>query len=229
MTGMLASFMAGSRLLLDNSQKYPDLLGALSLYGYDKAKIDQGTRLWNEADALISDHAKGRGDKLEATHDAEKAWEDAMPVYAKALKTARVAFGDSPRATATLHLSGSRRMTVDGWADQARAFYRNLLSEPGFLATMAGFGYPAKRLETELAAVELVSEKSHVKHDEKGEAQKATALKDAKIRELDAWISDFRAICRVAFYESPQDLERLGVFVINTHHKKKPAAAEVKK
>jgi hypothetical protein len=39
--------------------------------------------------------------------------------------------------------------------------------------------------------------------------------RDGKLRELDVWVSDFRTICRVAFYENPQELEKLGMMALN--------------
>ena len=48
-----------------------------------------------------------------------------------------------------------------------------------------------------------------------GGAQSTTAARDVKLRELDTWVSDFRTICRVAFYENPQELEKLGMMVLN--------------
>ena len=39
--------------------------------------------------------------------------------------------------------------------------------------------------------------------------------RDAKLRELDDWVSNFRSVCRVALYEKPQELEKLGVMVLN--------------
>jgi hypothetical protein len=49
-----------------------------------------------------------------------------------------------------------------------------------------------------------------------GTAQSATVARDGKLRELDVWVSDFRTICRVAFYENPQELEKLVYCFLNS-------------
>ncbi len=45
---------------------------------------------------------------------------------------------------------------------------------------------------------------------ERGEAQEATLLRDAKLDELDQWVSDYKKIAQVAVSDSPQQLEQLG-------------------
>jgi hypothetical protein len=48
-----------------------------------------------------------------------------------------------------------------------------------------------------------------------------TKVKEDKIKELDKWVSEFRSVCRVAFYEDPQQLEKLGITVYSSGRKKK--------
>jgi hypothetical protein len=45
------------------------------------------------------------------------------------------------------------------------------------------------------------------------------------MRELDSWVSDLRAICKVAFYDSPQELEKLGLASLNAPRRKRAAQA----
>jgi hypothetical protein len=48
---------------------------------------------------------------------------------------------------------------------------------------------------------------------ERGEAQEATQVRDAKMDELDQWTADYKAIAQVALSDSPQQLEQLGWIV----------------
>jgi hypothetical protein len=43
-----------------------------------------------------------------------------------------------------------------------------------------------------------------------GEAQEATRLRDARLDELDEWMSDFKVVAQVALKENDQWLEKLG-------------------
>lgn len=46
---------------------------------------------------------------------------------------------------------------------------------------------------------------------ETGEAQEATGIRDNALDKLAHWLSDFRAVAKVALDDSPQQLEKLGI------------------
>lgn len=117
--------------------------------------------------------------------------------------------GDEAARTA-LGLSGTRKRTLNGWLDQARRFYNNMLRTPDFVAAMTPFSYAQTKLEAESALVEAVATASELQDKERGEAQEATKLRDAKMDELDQWMADFKAIAEIALAASPQQLEKLG-------------------
>ena len=119
------------------------------------------------------------------------------------------------------------RLTIAGWMDQASTLYTNLSSDARLSAGLARFGYSAAKLDMEKALIEDLRLEIQAQAHKIGGAQSTTAARDSKLRELDTWVSDFRTICRVAFYENPQELEKLGVMVLNgpRHAVKKVQAA----
>jgi hypothetical protein len=46
---------------------------------------------------------------------------------------------------------------------------------------------------------------------ETGEAQEATEMRDKALDNLAKWISNFRAVAKVALEDNPQQLEKLGI------------------
>ncbi|MDA8409340.1 MAG: hypothetical protein M0001_02990 [Treponema sp.] len=215
----LAEFMEDAKLLIENALADAGIAAALAGYGYDAAKLAEGRRLWAETDALGKKQNSDTAGKRGAVQDFGKSWMIANSTYMKTLKVARIAFGENARAIAALKLYGPRKESLAGWLDQAGTFYANLAADASLGKTLARFGYDRAKLDAEAALVATVRDKGQAKAQGNGTAQSATVARDAKLRELDAWVSDLRAICRVAFYENPQELEKLGVKVRNGSRK----------
>jgi len=116
--------------------------------------------------------------------------------------------------------------TQDGWLDQASSLYANLESDEKLLQKMAQFGYTAQKIRGEEALLDALREKIQLQAKETGEAQSATRERDKKIKELDSYVSNLRAIAKVAFYDSPQELEKLGIIARSAPRKKKAEAAK---
>lgn len=211
----MAAFMEGAKTLIENAATDPSIATVLAGFGYDAARLEEGRRLWAAADAQAKKTANDHAEKRGATQDFEAAWSVANSAYIKTLKVARVAFADDVRAITALKLYGPRKQSTAGWLEQAETFYAGLGSDKGFAQGLALFGYDSAKLEAEAALVGEVRRKSQAQTQGNGAAQSSTAARDAKFRELDGWVSDFRTICRVAFYENPQELEKLGVMALN--------------
>jgi hypothetical protein len=210
-----ADFLQAAGTLIENAAAIPAVAAALAGYGYDSSRLEEGRALWAEADALAKRQALDSGERGVATQDQDAAWAQANAAYIKSLKVARVAFGEDPKAIAALKLYGPRKQSLPGWLEQAGTFYANLAADQPLAKCLARFGYTQAKLAAEAALVEALRSKTRAKAEGVGTAQASTAARDRKLRELDAWVSELRTIARVAFYESPQELEKLGVLALN--------------
>src|SRR5690606_13357311 len=105
------------------------------------------------------------------------------------------------------------KKSLSGWFDQASRFYNNLLGSAEFKAAMLPYGYPQAKLEAESALVAAVKTATDAQYKERGEAQQATKIRDAKLDELDQWVADYKKIATIALAGSPQQLEQLGWIV----------------
>ena len=173
--GSLADFLQGSKTLIENASTLPEIATALASYGYDAARFEEGRRLWAEADSLAKKQSLDSGGRSGATQELDKAWTVANKSYMKALKIARIAFGEDPKAIAALKLYGPRKQSVAGWIEQAETFYANLAADPVLAGRLRRYGYDSARLGSEATQVEAVRSKTQVTQHNRSNATVSTA------------------------------------------------------
>ena len=206
----LADRLLAAQLAIDAVLTHANLQSVLTNYGYDAAAMTAAKALYEQAEALTALQQKEYGEQHAATQAVEQAWATAKTAYIRSLGLARIAFKKDPLAQTTLALGGSRKQSLTGWLKQAEQFYRNLLITPVLLAGMAPFGYDAAAVQAEYDLVLAVRAANMDQEVEKGEAHKATQTRDEVLDELDEWLSDFRAVSRIAFADDAQKLEGMG-------------------
>jgi hypothetical protein len=206
----MAQRLMAAQVAIDNSLNNPAILNAVTAFGYDEARLQAGRALYDEVMGLAAAQEVEYGEQYEATAVVQAAWDTADKAYKRALKISRVVFKGNEKARNALGLSGSRKNTLSGWIKQASTFYINLLGTPDLVAAMTPYSYDQTKLEAEAALVQAVVDASAAQDKERGEAQEATKVRDAKMDELDQWLSDYKAIAQVALDDSPQQLEQLG-------------------
>ena len=202
--------LMSAQVAIDNALSDAGIQEAVGMFGYDKARLTEARALYEEARALVSKQKAEYGEQFEATETVRVAWDEANAAYMRTLKVARIALRGKTKAHTALALSGKRKQSITGWTGQATNFYLNLLADDDLIAALANFGYDQAKVEAEQALVQVVVEANAVQEKEKGEAQEATKLRDAKLDELDQWMADFKAIAQLAMEENPQWLEKLG-------------------
>jgi len=206
--------LLAAQIAIGNARSDADILAALSIFGYDEAKLDAAQALYDEVQALVNKQKLEYGEQYEATEMVKAAWDKANTAYMNTIKIARVALKGNTKARAGLMMDKQRKRSVSGWLEQATAFYTNLLSTPDLMAAIKVFGYDRTKLKAEQALVQAVTDASMVQKKETGEAQEATKLRDAKLDELDEWMSDFKVVAQVALEENGQWLEKLGLYIV---------------
>lgn len=208
--GSRETFLHDARLLLGNCSSVPALAGPLEGFGYTPARWAEGRALLEAAEALGLAQARAYGDQYAATVAARAARTVANAAYSKTLKIARMVLTD-PASVVALGLAGPRCRDLAGWIDQATSFYANL--EPVHFEALGRFGYTPEKVAAEAALVEVVVARTRAQARRTGEAQQATADRDAALARLDDWLGDLRTVLRVALADDPQALESAGITV----------------
>ena len=112
-----------AEVAVENALSDTGILNALSVYGYNTAKINEGKTLLIATRELVNKQKAEYGEQYEATVKVQTAWDKANNEYIKTIKVARIALKDDVKAQTSLMLSGKRKETLSGWIEQADAFY----------------------------------------------------------------------------------------------------------
>jgi hypothetical protein len=204
-------FLLTTQVMVENALSDSEVKTALAGYGFSENRLLEIKKLYEEAAALHNARKKEFGEQIAATSELNAIWETADRRYMKTLKIARVAFKDKVKADKATMLYGNRKQSLSGWLEQARAFYSNILNDPGILTVIGEYGYTPEKLKEESALIDQVTAKHLEQKKESGEAQEATETRDRKLDELASRISGLRAVAKVALDENPQMLEKLGI------------------
>lgn len=207
----IAEFLLGAQVIIENSLTDPVVKEALAAYGYSGETLAAGKTLFEEAMALQNTQKKEYGDQVAATSELNDIWETADQQYMKTLKIARVAFQDHPKADKAVVLFGRRKESLSGWLAQAQTFYANILKDNDLMNALSLYGYTTEKLQQESDLLSQITVKNQQQKKEMGEAQASTQARDEKIDELAKWISNLRAVAKVALADDPQQLEKLGI------------------
>ncbi len=204
-------FLLAAQVMTENALTDEVIKTALAGFGYSEEKLNAGKKLYEEAVALQNAQKKEYGDQIAATAELNDVWDQAHQQYIRTLKIARIAFNKNIKADKATMLFGRRKESLSGWLEQARAFYANLLGDAAFLTAMAEYGYTSEKLQEESTLIDQVIAKHLQQRKEMGEAQEATETRDSTLDKLAQWISDLRAVAKVALEDNPQQLEKLGI------------------
>ena len=205
----ISQTMMSAQIILDATLSEPEIMNRLAAFGYDQARIQAGKALYDETLALVHQQKAGYGEQHEASARAQASYQEADEVYMRTLKVARIAFKDNTKAQTALMLRGKRKKNLAGWVAQAGTFYANLLAAPDLTARMAEFGYDYGKLEAEMGLIQNVRNATVNQEHEKGSAREMTQLRNTKLDELEDWLSEFRAIARIALQDQPYLLSKL--------------------
>ncbi len=202
--------LAASQQALANAANNPEIAALLAGFGYDAARIAAGQALYDTAQAAQVAQKQEYGEQYAASQAFETAWKTANAAYMQLVKVARVAFSTDPNAATALGIAGRRKPTYPGWLEQAQQFYTTALENTAFQTELARFGVTLEKLQAGKSLADAVVAAKQAQGTETAEAQAATQARDNALEALDAWMSDFIAIAKIAL-EGTQLSEALGI------------------
>ena len=208
--GSMSDQLTWAHTALNNALQSPEVLAALSKYGYDEAKIQQGLALYETALAQHAAHDQAAGKKLAATQVYNDAWRIAHSEhYAVHRHLARLVLKDDPERYHALRLDETRPTNFTDWLDQAIVFYTNALDDPGIVEALTAFDVTAEALQ---GSYDVVLEAGALKDAQQrriAEARDATVERNQARDALHTWMNHFRQVARRALAKERHHLDAI--------------------
>jgi hypothetical protein len=192
-------------------QNNPKIQEMMSLLGYTPEQMKEGKMLLDKVTTLMTVQVEGYSNQYLASEGFHKLWKSTYGNYMVTLKVIRVAFNGQVELLERFNAVGRRNRSLSGWLRDARILYTNLLNSSSSLDVMARYGYTVEKLTKEFQGVTEVEQLHSKQLSEKGTAKQSTLDRDKAFDELYKWYAGFRAIARIALYETPQLLDALGI------------------
>ena len=207
----IAHRLESARLALHNALAESELLAALSQFGYDESRLQQGKSLYESALALWQNQQQKQSRRRAASLAYSRVNAALTRAYMRSVKLCRILYRADPLTYRALGLAGPRSTAFATRVAQMRLFYTTALGSPEILSTLAEYGFSESQLQADFALVALLESARSQREMESGEAQGATRSRKEALSVLGRWMGDFAVIARLALEESPQRMEMLGL------------------
>lgn len=178
--------------------------------GYTKEKFNHA---WSLIEKIYEQRQKQQlaiGRKLGLRDERDKAILDAHRNCGVTWTTVQTVLNDdSAKFELGLHNRRARPKNIAPWLEQHDRFYRNFSEE--LITSLNEWGITAERIEREHKVIKDIMQIEKDRVDCAGVSQRATAEQNRLLAELQQWASQFFKLAKIAYRESPQMMEALGI------------------
>lgn len=201
--------LEAARFAVNNTEAEEHLRQQMETFGFSSARMKRGKTLLTKAQDSVreQDHCHHTqwvlGQQIKAQSEAVQSQ------VRDHITMARAAYRND---AALLRLLRIETIARPGWplVWQAEYFYEKLREQKLSLAAFGISDQAVQQAGREASQLLTLREK---RARQKAETEQSTQAKRAALRELRAWVVEFRATARLAFREQPQWLEAFGITV----------------
>ena len=196
-----------ARFAINNTKEEAHIRQQMEVYGFGSTRLKQGETLLNKAQQSIQEKDRCYQGQWELSQQIKAQSEAIQTQVRDHISIARVAYRQD---VALLHLLRIETMARPGWSLvwQAEYFYNKLREQKLSLATYGVSDAIIQQAARETGQLLALREK---RARQKAQAENSTQTKRTALRELRAWVMEFRGAARLAFRSEPQWLEAFGM------------------
>ncbi len=196
-------------IAINNTIKDADKQKVMANYGFPPKRMQEGKDLLDKTQTLHEVKDQHYDERWELSNQIETNLAVAHQNFAEHVKIARFVFRNEPAILYKLRIS---RISHGAWTRtrQAKDFYTKVLP---YADLMEAQGVSKTALTEAKAFIANIMVMKEERTRKKGEAENTTDSKNKSVKSLRAWLTEFRAAARLAFKDTPQKLESLGISV----------------
>jgi hypothetical protein len=206
-----AELIQSADVAVTNALIEPDLLAALTLYGYGEDELAAADGRFKAFQKAVT----GRGDDLGLQVDSTESLTDARAVfhkqvYMRHVTIARVLFQDEPGTLRRLGLDGARERTTAGWMTQVGQLYQTLGDDKALQDRLTPRGLSPQTTSAASDELARLRRLDGQQENRKGLRQQGSLDRKGIRYEAAKWLSGYKQVAMVALADHPEWLERLG-------------------
>jgi hypothetical protein len=204
----IANRITAAAQYLDTIEGNPEISTLLSTRGYDAAKLAEGHTLQRAAQSTFTQRQLTLAAQGQATAGISGTSATAREMYVDFRETVRSITAFTAADRTALKVNGSIPADKQKMITLARSSYE-AAALPPYAATLATYGFPAATLAAAQAALDAYSKADTDQNTASGDATRATAARNAAVKELDAYMKQLKGLAKVALRQRPDLLKKL--------------------
>jgi len=217
----IAKFLSQSRITLENLIEDESIKSEAEVYGFDDQRLAQGLTIINEIETINHSISVSRGMQASLSFSIKKAFRIQSARFSALKLLLKTTFREAPPLVEEMLLNQHTKRTIPSFLSQALNFYNNCINKPHVLAAAAELKLTPEKIQVELNR--LLQLRDMVKQHTvfKGDVERLVAERDMKMKDLKQYMKQLKIVLLLLFKEdSPQLLERLGIFMRNRQRRK---------
>ena len=203
------------RVALENVEQQPQISQVMQEFGYEPTVLTEGKELLSTSINAYQNNQVEDDETTEAFANFASKREALLEQYKLDRKKARVVFRNNAVIQDKLVITGRIPSNFLKRLDIIKKFYAVALADEEIQNKLARLRVTADELNQTQQLINEVETARSAYIREKGESQTATQTKDQAFDEIADWMSEFFAVAKIAFEDTPQYLESLGKIIKN--------------
>ena len=206
--------MLGYKVLIENSVNNPSVSATMSVFGFSTKKLLEGKVLYEEIENLmirLGEHYDGHNLVSNTFslkfHDADDRFSMHIRLARAILRNKAVKFSE------LLGINHERSGIFSEWINQARQFYGNALASRKLSSFLSRMNITEDTMLEMISDLDDLEQLKIQEEKELGKRPSEYLHLDNLIIKLEQWISEYKAVARIAFEDNFAALESLGMLV----------------